>query len=87
LTKSPQAPHETVELRASPGDCPFFLNGRNRDFGEKYLPTNYLDSHPNIAIFYSGFSLVKIEDENDSRVRIRNRKTVGKWKIYKIIFM
>jgi hypothetical protein len=54
---------------------------------KKYLPTTYLDSHPNIAIFYSGFSLVKIEDENDSRVRIRNRKTVGKWKIYKIIFM
>jgi hypothetical protein len=33
----------------------FFLNGRNRDFGEK-IPSNslsaYLNDHPNIVIFY-----------------------------------
>jgi hypothetical protein len=35
----------------------FFLNGRNKDFGEKIPPTAYLNGHPNIAI--PNFSLVK----------------------------
>jgi hypothetical protein len=33
----------------------FFLNGRSRDFGEKCLPTTYLNGYPNIAIFYFEF--------------------------------
>jgi hypothetical protein len=34
----------------------FFLNGRNGDFGEKSLPTTYLNDHLNIEIFHSAAS-------------------------------
>jgi hypothetical protein len=34
----------------------FFLNGRNGDFGEKSLPTTYLNDHLNIDIFHSAAS-------------------------------
>jgi hypothetical protein len=37
----------------------FFLNGRNRDFVAKCLPTGYLNGHLNIASSTSDFSLVK----------------------------
>jgi hypothetical protein len=38
----------------------FFLNGGNRDFSEKYLPTDYLNGHLNIVIFYSRFFVSQI---------------------------
>jgi hypothetical protein len=49
----PQATNSIV--RASPKDSVFFLNGRNREFGEKYLPTSYLNGHSNIVILYFEF--------------------------------
>jgi hypothetical protein len=54
---------------------------RNRDFSEICLPTTYLNGYPNIAIFYSTFSLVKYRRWGWlSRVSIRNKKLVGKRK-------
>jgi hypothetical protein len=31
------------------------LNGRNRNFGENYPPTAFVNGHLNIVIFYFGF--------------------------------
>ena len=48
---------------------------------KNYPSTTSLNGHPNIAIFYFGFfASQNRRREWLSRVRMRNRKTVGEWK-------